>query len=498
MIPTIDILADGFLLLMGVALFTIVVLFVLDITQTSDAVRRNYPVVGRFRNFFSSLGEFFRQYFFAMDREEMPFNRAEREWVDKSAKGHDNTVAFGSTRNLSPVGTAIFVNCPYPTLDEDAEKAPPVTIGANTRHPYSPSSLINISGMSYGAISKPAVLALSRGAKKAGCWYNTGEGGLSPYHLDGGCDIVFQIGTAKYGVRNEDGTLSPDKLREVAAHETVRMFEIKLSQGAKPGKGGILPGSKVTFEIADIRGIVAGADSISPNRHPEVDNNAELLDMIERVRGITGKPTGFKAVIGAYGWLDDLCAEIIARGPDSAPDFITVDSGDGGTGAAPMPLMDNVGLTIRESLPLVVDALTRHGLRDRIKVIASGKLITPADVAWAYCAGTDFVVSARGFMFSLGCIQAMKCNKNTCPTGITTHNTRLQRGLDPTEKSERVKNFVGKIDYGVNLIAHSCGARHARALQRKHLRIVQSDGKSVAMDVLYPPQQQSQETLTHV
>jgi len=481
-------LSTLFVFLLGLAALAVLGMFIVDVMQTKDAVRRNYPVVGRFRSLFSTLGEFFRQYFFAMDREEMPFNRAERDWVNRSSQGKDNTVAFGSTRNLTPVGTAIFVNCAYPTLDEDATSAPEVVLGPYTRHPYAQDSLINISGMSYGAISRPAVKALSRGAKLAGCWLNTGEGGLSPGHLDGGCDIVFQIGTAKYGVRTETGELSDDKLRDVAAHDTVRMFEVKMSQGAKPGKGGILPAAKVSREIAKIRGIPEGEASISPNRHPEIDNNTELLDFIGRVRDVTGKPTGFKCVLGAYGWLENLCQEINARGIESAPDFITIDSGDGGTGAAPMPLMDNVGLPIRHSLPMVVDILTRFGLRDRIKIIASGKLITPAEVAWAYCAGADFVVSARGFMFALGCIQALKCNRNTCPTGITTHNKRLQRGLNPKEKSVRVKNFANKITYGVNLIAHSCGAHHARALQRYHVRIVQQDGNSVPLIDLYPEQ----------
>ena len=470
----------------GVAILIAIVFFVVDVNQTSDAVRRNYPIIGRFRSLFSELGEFFRQYFFAMDREEMPFNRAERDWISKSSSGSDNTVAFGSTRNLSPVGTPIFVNCAYPTLDEDAEETPAVEIGPYARQPYIARSLINISGMSFGAISRPAVLALSSGAKMAGCWYNTGEGGLSSHHLQGGCDIVFQIGTAKYGVRDENGGLCDDKLREIAAHDEVKMFEIKMSQGAKPGKGGILPGAKVTSEIAKIRGIQIGEDSISPNRHPEINNNGQLLDFIERVRAVTGKPTGFKCVMGSFGWLERLCGEIHNRGIKSAPDFITIDSGDGGTGAAPMPLMDNVGLTIRESLPIVIDILERFGLRDRVKVIASGKLVTPAEVAWAYCAGTDFVVSARGFMFSLGCIQALKCNKNTCPTGITTHDARLQRGLDPATKAIRVKNFAAKIHYGVGLIAHSCGAKNARALKRYHARIVQGNGRSVPMDELFP------------
>ncbi|HEY5622502.1 MAG TPA: FMN-binding glutamate synthase family protein, partial [Gammaproteobacteria bacterium] len=440
----------------------------------------------RFRYLFEKLGEFFRQYFFAMDREELPFNRAERNWVDRASSGADNTVAFGSTRDLRPVGTPIFVNCPYPLLERDVAEPRPITIGYNCSKPYTTSAIFNISGMSYGAISKPAVLALSNGARMAGIWLNTGEGGLSPYHLQGGADIVFQIGTAKYGVRDAESNLSDEKLQEVAAHDQVRMFEIKLSQGAKPGKGGILPGGKVTPEIAMIRGIPAGADSLSPNRHPEIDNPSALLDMIGRVRSVTGKPTGFKCVVGAYGWLDTLFDEVWRRGIDSAPDFITIDSGDGGTGAAPMPLMDNVGLRIRESLPLVVDKICEHGLRDRIKVISSGKLITPAEAAWAFCAGTDFVLSARGFMFALGCIQALQCNRNTCPTGITTHKRRLQRGLNPEIKAVRVAHYAKQMTKEIGIIAHSCGVEEPRELKRMHVRLVTDTGVSIPCDELFP------------
>jgi glutamate synthase domain-containing protein 2 len=475
-----------FVFALGVGALVIVVLFVLDITQTKHAIRRNFPVVGRFRYGFEHMGEFFRQYFFALDREEMPFNRAERSWVYRAAKGVDNTVAFGSTRDLRPTGTAIFVNCPYPVLDEDVAEPREVTVGPYCRSPYTTRSIFNISGMSFGAISKPAVLALSNGAREAGIWMNTGEGGLSPYHLEGGADIVFQIGTAKYGVRDEQGELSDIKLKEVAVHDQVKMFELKLSQGAKPGKGGILPGAKVTPEIAAIRGIPAGSDSISPNRHPEVDSATELLDLIARVREVTGKPTGFKSVVGAYGWLDELCEEIHRRGPESAPDFITVDSGDGGTGAAPMPLIDNVGLVVRESLPLVVDILKKHGLRDRIKVAASGKMINPSEAAWAFCAGADFVNSARGFMFALGCIQALQCNKNTCPTGIATHNRRLQRGLDPHDKAERVERYARQMTKEIGVIAHSCGVREPRSLKRFHCRIVTNAGKTIPLSELYP------------
>ena len=479
-------LSTLFIFVIGSLVALGVIVYVIDVRQTRDAVRRNYPVIGRFRYLFSMLGEFFRQYFFAMDREEMPFNRAEREWIDRSSKKVDNTVAFGSTKSLTPVGTPVFVNYPFPTLTEDAVEMLPMLIGPYCRNPYNAPSFFNISGMSYGALSTPAVLALSNGAKMAGIWYNTGEGGLSSHHLAGGCDIVFQIGTAKYGVRDEQGNLSPDKLREVASHEQVKMFELKLSQGAKPGKGGILPGAKVTSEIAGIRGIPEGEASISPNRHPEINSISDLLDVIANVREISGKPVGFKSVFGSFEWLEELCIEIHKRGIESAPDFITVDSGDGGTGAAPMPLMDNVGLPVKESLPLASDVLHKFGLRERIRMIASGKLVNPSEVGWAIAAGADFVTSARGFMFALGCIQSLKCNKNTCPTGITTHNPRLQKGLDPTDKAVRVCNFARQVIYEVQVISHSCGVTRPRLMDRSHVRVVQNNGRFITMNETFP------------
>jgi len=481
-----DLMATLFVLFVGIVLLSVIVLYVLDVTQTKHAIRRNYPVIGRFRYWFEHMGTFFRQYFFAMDREELPFNRAERSWVYRAAKDLDSTVPFGSTQDLKKPGTIFFVNCAFPTLGEDATPPGEITIGPGTSHPYTTRSLVNISGMSYGALSKPAVRALSKGAALAGCWMNTGEGGLSPYHLEGGCDIVVQIGTAKYGVRDEHGRLSDARLREVAAHDQVRMFEIKLSQGAKPGKGGMLPGAKVTEEIAQIRGIPVHTDSISPNRHPDINCVGDLLDMIERVRDVTGRPVGFKTVIGRTGWLEDLFAEIHRRGIDSAPDFITIDGAEGGTGAAPMSLMDHMGLPLGEALPLVVDRLIEYGLRERIKVIASGKLIIPSRVAWALCVGADFVTSARGFMFALGCIQALQCNKDTCPTGITTHNPRLQRGLVPEDKAQRVANYVKNLEYEVGVIAHACGVSSARELRRHHARMVVDARRSVLLSALHP------------
>ena len=479
-------LALLFVLVVGVLVLAALVMFISDRLQTGDAIRRNYPVIGRFRHLFSTLGEFFRQYFFAMDREELPFNRAQREWVKRAAEGMSNTIAFGSTRNLSVVGTPIFVNAAFPPLDDQFASTDPMVIGPEARHPFEARSIINISGMSFGALSRPAVRALSRGAKKAGVWMNTGEGGLSPYHLEGGCDIVFQIGTAKYGVRDAEGNLDDEKLRKVASYAQVRMFEIKLAQGAKPGKGGILPGAKVSAEIAEIRGIPAGQDSISPNRHVEVDDFGDLLDFIAHVRDVTGKPVGFKTVIGSLEPFRELFGMINARGIESAPDFITIDGGEGGTGAAPMPLMDLVGMPIRESLPLIADLRDEFGLKDRIRIIASGKLVNPGDVAWALAAGAEFVTSARGFMFSLGCIQALKCNRNTCPTGITTHDPRFQKGLVVEDKYQRVASYAKNIIKEVEMIAHSVGVAEPRQLRRHHLRLVQPNGTSVPMNEIFP------------
>lgn len=485
-----ELMAAFFILVVGVLVVVVLVLYVIDRSQTKQTIRRNYPVIGRFRYFFEHVGEFFRQYFFAMDREELPFNRAQRSWVYRAAKNIDSTVAFGSSKDINKPGSIIFVNTAYPTLDKDAVQSSPVVIGPACRIPYSAKSIINISGMSYGALSKPAVQALSHGAKLADCWMNTGEGGLSPWHLEGGCDIVFQIGTAKYGVRDAQGNLSDEKLKQVAGHENVRMFELKLSQGAKPGKGGILPAAKVSKEIAEIRGIPEGEASISPNRHPEITCAGDLLDMIARIRNTTGKPTGFKAVLGAPEWLDELFTEINQRGTEWAPDFITLDSADGGTGAAPMSLIDDVGLPLRESLPILVDKLVEYNLRDQIKVICSGKLITPSAVATAICIGADFIVSARGFMFSLGCIQALQCNKNTCPTGVTTHDPRLQKGLSPTDKSSRVYQYHHNLEHEVGVIAHSCGVPEPRQLQRQHARRVMENGRSISLEKLYQGVQQ--------
>ena len=461
--------------------------YVQDITQKKHVILRNYPLIGHLRYFFEQLGEYFRQYFFLGDREEMPFNRATRGWVYRLAKNEGGVVGFGSTYDLHHPGALIFVNAGFPVLDENQVPTPPLAIGDGyAAQPFVARSLINISGMSYGALSRPAVLALSKGAAEAGCWMDTGEGGLAPAHLEGGADIIMQIGTAKYGVRDAQGQLSDERLRELAAYPTVKAFEIKLSQGAKPGKGGVLPGSKVTPEIAAIRGIPEGVDSISPNRHRDIANVNDLLDMIVRVRTVTGKPVGIKTAIGGRRFLHELCEAILRRGLDTAPDFIAVDGGEGGSGAAPQALADHMALSIDEALPRVLDTLIEFGLRERIRVIAAGMLVTSARAAWALACGADFVNTARGFMFSLGCVQAMRCHQNTCPTGITTHNAKLQRGLVVEEKYLRVANYARNLNKEIDMIAHACGLQHAREFRREHVRLVQPGGRSEAFNMLYP------------
>ncbi|MBM3607282.1 MAG: FMN-binding glutamate synthase family protein [Alphaproteobacteria bacterium] len=446
-----------FAILSLIVIAGITAIYIHDVTQTQRTILRNFPVIGHFRYFAETWGEYMRQYQYLPDWVERPFNRLERSWIYRSAKGVSNLISFG--REAMP--SFAFRNAAFPMLDEDKIAYPGKTIGVSEGpgacvKPYHAASFFNISGMSYGALSHAAVLALSRGAKMANVWMGTGEGGLSPFHLQGGADIVFQIGTAKYGVRDEQGNLSDEKLRALAAHDSVRMFEIKLAQGAKPGKGGLLPAAKVNKEIAAIRGIPEGQDSISPNRHRDISNVRELGLAIERVRRVTGKPVGVKFVAGESGFLDDWFADCV-RHPENCPDYIHIDGGEGGTGAAPAALAESAGLPITLALPLVVEARERHGLAQRIRIVAAGKLVLPDKIAWALCAGADFVVSARGFMFALGCIQAMKCGSGHCPTGVTASEPKLIRGLDPADKAVRVMRYAQRVQDDVEIIAHSCG-----------------------------------------
>ncbi|MDX8385514.1 MAG: FMN-binding glutamate synthase family protein [Gallionella sp.] len=456
-----------------------------DVVQKKHTVLRNYPLIGHMRYFLEKQGEFFRQYLVSGERDEMPFNRATRNWVYRTSKNVGGMIGFGSTYDLREPGSLIFVNAPFPLLEAEKLPTPALMVGNGyCRDPYLARSLVNISGMSYGSLSAPAIQALSKGAAEANCWISTGEGGLSPHHMAGNCERIMQIGTARYGIRDQNGAFSKARALELAEH--VCAFEIKLSQGAKPGRGGMLPHYKVSEEVAQIRGIPVGEDSYSPNRHSDIENIDQLLDRIAMIRDLTGKPVGVKTAIGGLQFSNDLCESILRRGFDYAPDFLVIDGGEGGSGAAPQILADHMGMSIMEALPRVVDDLLSAGIKERIRVVASGKLLDPAKVAWALCTGADFVNSARGFMFALGCIQAMRCYNNTCPTGITTHNKRLQRGLVVEDKAIRVANYARGINREVEMIAHACGVRHPRELRREHVRLVQTAGHSTAMNILFP------------
>ena len=459
------------LIALGVLALIVAIIAVRDLTQRKHAITRNFPVIGHFRYLFEEMGQPLRQYFFAGDLEERPYNRVTRSWVYASAKGQNNMIGFGSQVDHNEPGRMHIVPSMYPTLKRvdatEADSPRPRIIGAKRRQPYHPRRFANISGMSYGALSPNAVRALSRGAKLAGCYMSTGEGSLSPYHIEGGGDILYQLGPAKFGCRTTDGRFDDQKAAQILALPQVKMVEIKLAQGAKPGNGGMLPKEKITEEIAAIRGIPMGVDCQSPNRFEEFDDPVSLLDFIDQVRKLTGKPIGLKMVVGSAAEVDELCREIRKHG--DGPDFIAVDGNEGGSGAAPLALTDYVGLPLVDALVTVDNALRREGLRDDVTLIASGKIATGGEVATHLALGADIVHIARGFLFSIGCIQALRCHTNTCPTGVTTQNRWLQSGLDPADKGIRVANYSLALERDVQMITHACGLTHPSQLHRGHV-----------------------------
>lgn len=476
------------LIAVAVLIAIVAIVAIRDLTQRQHAVTRNFPVVGHFRYLFEELGQPLRQYFFAGDLEERPYNRVTRSWIYASAKGQNNMIGFGSQVDHNEPGRMLIVPSMYPTLKRasasDADLPRPRVIGAKRGQPYQPRRFANIAGMSYGALSPNAVRALSHGARLSGCYMSTGEGSLSPYHVEGGGDILYQIGPAKFGCRTPDGRFDDEKAAQILALPQVKMVEIKLAQGAKPGKGGMLPKEKITEEIAAIRGIPMGVDCHSPNRFEEFDDAPSLLAFIERVRRLTDKPVGLKLVVGSVGEIDDLCRAIRSHG--DGPDFIAVDGNEGGSGAAPLALADHVGMPVVDAIVAVDNALRREGLRNDIALIASGKIATGGEVATHLALGADLVHIGRGFLFSLGCIQALRCHTNTCPTGVTTQNKWLQGGLDPADKSVRVRNYSLALERDLQMITHACGLTHPHQLHRRHLVMNISPGVRKSLLGLYP------------
>jgi glutamate synthase domain-containing protein 2 len=456
-----------------------------DLLQRRHAIRRVYPLLGRLRYLVEKVGPELRQYIVTSDLDERPFSRSQRAWVYQAAKDVDGSIGFGTQIDTWRPGAYHFLPSAFATLHDEAPDAgPPHVIGAHRPRPFPARSRINIAPMSFGVLSASAVRALSAGAAEAGCYINTGEGGLSPHHLSGGGDVVFQIGPAKYGVRTPGGDLDWAARAHLGRLDQVRAIEVKAGQGAKPGKGGILPAAKVMPEIAAIRGIPAGQPSLQPNRFAEYHDAPSLIAFSERVKEAVPVPVGLKMVLGDESLVDALAREPAETG--RGPDYLSIDGSEGGTGAAPPSLTDHMGLPMRDAVVAADNAYRRHGVRDRIMLIAAGRVTNGADAAFALALGADLVNVARGFLFSLGCIQALRCHPNECPTGGATQSTWRQRGLVLEEKRARVANYGRAVQEDLMTVVRSIGLRSPAELRREHLEIVVEVGRRVSAARLYP------------
>ena len=426
--------------------------------QSKKTIRRNFPLLGRMRYLLESLGPEMRQYFIETDTDGKPFNRLQRSLVYQRSKKEADSMPFGTQLDVYQDGYEWINHSIRAISFSNVNENPRVKIGSSQcEKPYE-ASMFNISAMSFGSLSKNAILALNNGAKQGGFYHNTGEGGLSPYHLQGG-DVVWNIGTGYFSCRTEDGKFSYDEYTKRATLDNVKMIEIKFSQGAKPGHGGILPKEKVTDEIATIRLVSKGQDILSPPTHSAFTTPLELMDFVKLLRkGSGGKPIGMKICIGNKSEFLSICKAMVEN--KTYLDFITVDGGEGGTGAAPQEYSDHVGMPLRDAIAFVYDALNGFGIKDQIKIIASGKVITGFDIIRNLSLGADLCNSARGMMFALGCIQALECHANTCPTGVATQDPSLMKGLVPEEKSIRVARFQKEtVKSAMDLMA-SAGLAH--------------------------------------
>jgi glutamate synthase domain-containing protein 2 len=448
------------LILLGIA--------IKDILQKKRTIQHNFPIVGHLRYMLESIGPEIRQYFVANNREELPFNRRHRAWIYASSKKENNFQGFGTDQDMNQPGYILIKPALLPlklpkdhiNLKEQSLIPCAKVIGlANKRKkPFRPYSIVNISGMSYGSLSSTATQSMNLGAKKFGCYHNTGEGSLSPYHSNG-ADVILNIGTAYFGVRDLEGRFSMEKLVEMTSKNTfIKAIELKLSQGAKPGKGGVLPAAKISKEISEIRNIPMGVDVISPAYHSAFENIDEMLVFIEKMAENTGLPVGIKSAVGKLELWEELAEKMVITG--SGPDFIAIDGGEGGTGAAPPAFADHVSLPFTHGFSKVYQIFKKHHLTDKIVFIGSGKLGFPANAIMAFAMGCDLINVAREVMLSIGCIQAQVCHTNRCPTGVATNNKWLQSGIDPSLKSERVYNYFKTLNKEILEITHACGYEH--------------------------------------
>ncbi len=457
-----------------------------DLFQRDHALLRNFPLVGHARYLIESVGPELRQYIVAGNNEERPFTRDQRRWIYSSAKNENNYFGFGTDNDIEytagyPVikhrtfGRAVPPSAP--AAGHDVELPAAKVLGAARGRPgaFRPRSIVNISAMSFGSLSSNAIQALNRGAALAGCLHNTGEGGLSAYHRNGG-DLIFQIGTAYFGCRDERGRFSIDRLKELVAGAPVRALEIKLSQGAKPSLGGLLPGAKVSAEIAAVRGVPEGRDCVSPSRHAEFTDTDSLLDWTEMLAAETGLPVGIKAAVGDMAFWDELTRLMLDTG--RGVDFITIDGGEGGTGAAPLIFTDTVSLPFQLGFSRVYKAFAERGLHERVMFIGAGKLGLPDNAVVAFALGCDMIYVAREAMLAIGCIQAQKCHTDTCPTGVATQNPWLSRGLVPASKAVRVANYIKTLRRDLVKVAEACGVEHPGLIDTDSVEVL--DGRSSA------------------
>jgi glutamate synthase domain-containing protein 2 len=464
-----------------------------DLLQREHSLLRNFPVIGHARYLLESIGPELRQYLVAGNNEERPFTRDQRRWVYASAKAENNYFGFGTDNDLEytagyPIinhktfGRAVPASHVEAGHTVDLPCAKVLGAARGRRHAFRPESVVNISAMSFGSLSGAAVEALNRGAAVAGCLHNTGEGGLSVHHRHGG-ELVFQIGTAYFGCRDEHGRFDLQRLKDLVAGAPVRALEIKLSQGAKPGLGGVLPGPKVSAEIADARGVPEGVDCVSPSRHAEFSDTDSLLDWVELLAAETGLPVGIKSAVGDMGFWDEL-TDLMSR-TGRGVDFVTIDGGEGGTGAAPLIFTDSVSLPFQAGFARVYSVFAGRELTDQVVFVGGGKLGLPDNAVVAFALGCDMVNVAREAMLAIGCIQAQKCHTDTCPTGVATQNAWLARGLDPALKSVRAANYVRTLRRDLLKVAEACGVEHPGLIDADDVEILTGRTASTTLRDVY-------------
>ena len=449
-----------------------------DIVQKKHAILKNFPVIGHLRYILESISPEIQQYFVERRTDGAPINKNRRSIIYERSKNLGATHPFGTENNLYEEGYEFIIQSLYPA--KTPHELPRVMIGGkDCTQPYS-SSIYNISAMSFGSLSKNAVMALNNGAKEGGFFHNTGEGGVSPYHLQGG-DLCWQIGTGYFGCRNKEGSFSEENFIISATKPEVKLIELKLSQGAKPGHGGVLPGVKNTPEIAKIRGVEPHTTVLSPPSHSEFSSPEGLLEFIQRLRTLSGgKPTGFKLCVGSTIEFEDICKAMVNL--QIFPDFISVDGAEGGTGAAPLEFANHVGMPLHVGLVLVDELLKKHQIRDHIKLNATGKIFSGFDMIRAFALGADICSSARAMMLAVGCIHAQKCNTNTCPTGVATQDPKLMRGLNVPDKAKRVANFQRNSIHAFLELMAATGARVPSEIKRSNVMRMAEDGDVHNMD----------------